>query len=55
MLIVDTDILSMFAKVDAIDVLIKLVGEEHIGMTPAIVDEISAPLQYGRAVKFFEK
>jgi predicted nucleic acid-binding protein len=47
LLIVDTDILSMFAKVGAIEVFIALVGQEAIRMTPAIADEITIPLQYG--------
>jgi hypothetical protein len=47
MLIIDTDILSMFAKADALDVLMLLFGREQIGMTPAIADEITVPLQYG--------
>jgi predicted nucleic acid-binding protein len=45
--IVDTDILSMFAKIDALAVLVEFFGREHIGMTPAIADEASIPLQYG--------
>ncbi len=48
-LIVDTDILSMFAKVGALDTLVALVGQEVIGITPAIADEIAIPLQYGYA------
>ncbi len=47
MIIVDTDILSMFAKAEALHVLMEFVGSDHIGMTPAISDEISVPLQYG--------
>jgi hypothetical protein len=39
MLIVDTDILSMFAKADALDMLIEFGGQEQIGMTPAIAYE----------------
>jgi predicted nucleic acid-binding protein len=44
--IIDTDILSMFAKVDAVDVLEEFLGTGVV-MTPAIRDEISIPLQYG--------
>ena len=39
MLIIDSDILSMFAKAGALDVLVLFFGREQIGMTPAI-DEI---------------
>ena len=46
-IIVDTDILSMFAKVDALSVLVEFFGNERVGMTPAIADEASIPLQYG--------
>lgn len=45
--IVDTDILSMFAKVDAVDLLEKFLGRGRVAMTPAIRDEISSPLQFG--------
>lgn len=45
--IVDADILSMFAKADAIDLLQDFLGRERVAMTPAIRDEVSAPLQYG--------
>lgn len=48
-LIVDTDILSMFAKVGALDTLVALIGQEVVGITPAIADEIAIPLQYGYA------
>jgi predicted nucleic acid-binding protein len=46
MIVIDTDILSMFAKVDAIDALKKLF-KDCIVMTPKIRDEISIPLEYG--------
>lgn len=45
--IIDADILSMFAKVDAVDVLEGFLGKGRVAMTPAIRDEISTPLQYG--------
>lgn len=45
--IIDADILSMFAKVDAVDVLRGFLGKERVAMTPTIRDEISIPLQYG--------
>ena len=46
MVISDTDILSMFAKIDAISLLKQLFAEK-IAITPKIRDEISAPLEYG--------
>lgn len=45
--IIDTDILSLFAKVDAVDILEQFLGIGQIALTPAIRDEISIPLQYG--------
>jgi len=46
MVVIDTDILSMFAKIDAIDTLKKLF-KDRIVMTPRIRDEVSIPLEYG--------
>lgn len=46
MIIFDTDILSMFAKVNAINLLKHLFGEK-IRITPKVRDEISTPLEYG--------
>jgi len=46
MAIFDTDVLSMFAKIDAVDLLKDLFGEKAI-ITPKIKDEISVPLEYG--------
>ena len=46
-IVIDTDILSMFAKVGAMHILGALLGQGRIVMTPAIHDEITAPLQYG--------
>ena len=46
MIVFDTDILSMFAKIDAVDLLKRLFGEKAV-MTPKIRDEISVPLEYG--------
>jgi len=43
MIVFDTDILSMFAKIDAVDLLKRLFGEKAV-MTPKIRDEISVPL-----------
>lgn len=45
--IIDTDILSMFAKVGAVDVLEGFLEKGRVAMTPAIRDEISIPMQYG--------
>lgn len=45
--IVDTDILSMFAKADAIEALVEAFGSWEPHMTPAIRDEIMVPFQYG--------
>ncbi len=46
MIIFDADILSIFAKVEEIDVLKHLLGDKLV-MTPKIRDEISVPLEYG--------
>lgn len=46
MVVFDTDVLSMFAKIDAVDLLKDLFGEKAI-ITPKIKDEISVPMEYG--------
>jgi predicted nucleic acid-binding protein len=46
MIIFDTDILSMFAKIDAVDLLTQLFDGKAV-ITPKIRDEISVPLEYG--------
>lgn len=46
MIVFDTDILSMFAKIDAID-LLKRLFDDKIVMTPKIRDEIYVPFEYG--------
>jgi len=46
MTVFDADILSMFAKTDAIHLLKRLFGEKAV-MTSKIRDEISVPLEYG--------
>jgi len=46
MFIIDTDILSIFAKSGEISLLRELFGDDA-AMTPAIVQEISAPIEYG--------
>ena len=46
MIVFDTDILSMFAKIDAVDLLKRLFDEKAV-ITPKIRDEISVPMEYG--------
>ena len=46
MIVIDTDILSMFAKADMID-LLKSVLSARAVMTPIIRLEISVPLEFG--------
>ena len=41
-IVVDTDILSMFAKAGAMPVLGAFLGQGRLVMTPAIYDEIAA-------------
>jgi len=50
MIVFDMDILSMFAKIDAVDLLKRLFGEKAV-MTSKIRDEISVPLEYGFSTK----
>ncbi len=47
MIIFDTDILSMFAKANALDILIKALSGFRICITPRVKEELSIPLQYG--------
>lgn len=56
MVVVDTDILRMFAKIDEIDLLTDLFNDKVV-ITPKIRDEISAPLEYGYTfpLKVFSK
>ncbi len=46
-IIFDTDILSMFAKAGALDVLFNLLSGFKLCITPKIKEEFSAPLKYG--------
>lgn len=46
MFVIDTDILSIFAKSDNIGLLYELFGDSAV-MTPAIFQEITAPIDYG--------
>lgn len=43
--VIDADILSMFAKIDFVDLLKKLFGD--VVMTPKIRDEVFVPVEYG--------
>lgn len=45
MIIFDTDILSIFAKINRLELIKKLFSTIHI--TPMIREEITAPLEYG--------
>ncbi len=49
MIVFDTDVLSMFAKIDAIDLLKQLFGKRGV-ITPKIRDEISVPMEYGYSI-----
>ncbi len=46
-LLLDTDILSMFAKVDALDLLVQLLGCDQLPVTLGVFNEIAAPLEFG--------
>ena len=46
MIIFDTNILSMFAKIDKVDLLLKL--SDEIVLVPEIKRELSVPLEYGK-------
>ena len=46
MFVIDADILSIFAKSDNISLLHELFGDNAV-MTPAIFQEITAPIDYG--------
>ncbi|OGW37568.1 MAG: hypothetical protein A2Y97_00615 [Nitrospirae bacterium RBG_13_39_12] len=46
-IIFDTDILSMFAKAKALDVLFNLLKNFKLCITSRIKEELSAPLEYG--------
>jgi hypothetical protein len=45
--LLDTDILSLFAKVDALPLLCRLLGRERLPITPGVLNEIVVPLEYG--------
>jgi hypothetical protein len=44
MMVIDTDILSMFGKIDAVDLIVQLFSAQAV-MTPRIRDELAAPLE----------
>ncbi|NUM34542.1 MAG: hypothetical protein HUU50_08365 [Candidatus Brocadiae bacterium] len=47
MIIFDTDIASLFAKSDTIDLLFKILPNFSFAITVKIKEELSVPLQYG--------
>ncbi len=55
--IFDTDILSAFAKIDALPLLKKLFAKHEIYITPEIYEELSIPVDYGYTfpLKIFEE
>lgn len=46
-LLLDTDILSLFAKVNAVSLLCQLLGCERLPITIGVFNEIAVPLEYG--------
>ncbi|MBE0426222.1 MAG: hypothetical protein IBX72_06210 [Nitrospirae bacterium] len=46
-IIFDTDIVSMFAKANSLDILFVLLSGSKLFITPKIKDELSIPLEYG--------
>jgi len=55
--IFDTDILSAFAKTDALMLLRKLFSKHDVFITPEIYEELSVPVDYGYSfpLKIFEE
>lgn len=47
--IFDTDILSAFAKSDALQLLKKLFSKQDVYITPEIYEELSIPIDYGHS------
>jgi predicted nucleic acid-binding protein len=45
--LIDTNILSIFAKADGLSVLCRLLGCEELPITPSVLDELLVPLEYG--------
>jgi len=46
-IILDTDIASVFAKVERIDLLSQLFGKRELCITPRVYEELLVPLRYG--------
>lgn len=45
--LLDTDILSLFAKAEAIDLLLRLFRVERLAITQGVFNELAIPLEYG--------
>lgn len=45
--LIDTDILSIFAKANGLSILCSLLECEKLPITPSVLDEILVPLEYG--------
>ena len=45
--LIDTDILSIFAKAEALPLLCRLLNCEKLPITPGVFDELLVPLEYG--------
>lgn len=46
-IVLDTDIASVFAKVEKIDLLSQLFGKRELCITPKVYEELLVPLRYG--------
>ena len=46
-IVFDTDILSIFAKADAIQYLERLFSKDHLLITPSVYRELKVPKEYG--------
>ena len=44
--LIDTDILSIFAKADGLSILCRLLDCEELPITPSVLDELLVPLEY---------
>jgi len=45
--LIDTDILSIFAKADGLSILCRVLKRESLPITPRVLDELLVPLEYG--------
>jgi len=45
--LLDTDILSLFAKADAIDLLLRLLHVDSLTITQGVFNELAVPIEYG--------